>query len=319
MANKTTTKTKKTAKNTANSKQKTARKASATKKADKTVTEATSNRSLLQRIVDMRTERAKRKAEIKRHKQTDEARKVKAENRAIREKALEQVNEAVIQSKRRKSRPALTLFFALVLSGLGGLAIYQYRQIELDDKQTQINTLQSKISGFSAEQAAIQAAKQAELAKFEQVTVGDDRTITLPADWEEKPTQFPGEEQVFGDTNVTMRVINSSSRNSIEQFIPVVDYIWTVQESPNGLKVATKSLHCQRFDTFGNDLKNTQREHQGFTVYCDTDSEKTIIAVLSTPEKYGTSTSNTYFLIEVADMQQVDFNDLEKYIESFRN
>jgi len=140
-------------------------------------------RTLRQRISDLRQERRQRKAEIKRHKQTDEARKVKAENRAIREKALEQVNEAVIKSKRRKSRPALTLFFALVLAGLGGLAAYQYRQIELDDKNIIINELQSDIAGFSEQKAAIDAALQAEEDRFQIVQLDNSATIRVPSEW----------------------------------------------------------------------------------------------------------------------------------------
>jgi len=276
-------------------------------------------RTLRQRISDLRQERRQRKAEIKRHKQTDEARKVKAENRAIREKALEQVNEAVIKSKRRKSRPALTLFFALVLAGLGGLAAYQYRQIELDDKNIIINELQSDIAGFSEQKAAIDAALQAEEDRFQIVQLDNSATIRVPSEWSLKQTSLPEEEQIIGDENVTLRIVTSESRNSVEQFIPVVDYIWTISSANvgNPIKVESQSLHCERFDTLSNDLTDTKREHKDFIVYCDEDSEQVEIAMLAAPENYGTVASNTYFLVTIQDLQQVDFDDLRDYIESY--
>jgi len=281
--------------------------------------EAVTKKTLLQRIKDMRAARLARKEEIKRHKQTDKARQEKAKQRAIREKALEQVNEAVMKSKRRRSRPGLTLFFALILAGLGGVAAYQYRQIEVDDKDVAIAELRSDIITFEEQKQAIEQAAQIEAERFQNVQLNEGATMRVPSGWTAKETSLPIQEQVIGDDNVTMKIISSDSRNSITQFIPTVDYVWTIESANVGspVQLLSQSLHCERFDTLSNDLSEELREHKGFNVYCDTDSEKVEIAALSSPEKYGTQATNTFFLISIRDLQQVDLDDIVTYIESF--
>jgi hypothetical protein len=311
--------TKKTHKSTRNKKTtaKTPRKASGTSIVAAKVTDT--NKTLLQRIKTMRLQRTERKADRAKRKQTDKARKVKAQQRAIRENALEQVQKAVVESKRRRSRPGLTLFLALVLAVLGGFAMYQYRQIEINDKVVEISELKSNAMSFQELQATIQANKQAELDKHTTVTLEDGATILVPREWTTKDTSLPLEEQKLGDDNVTISIVSSESRNSTAQYIPIVDYIWTIAPSKDGdsLQVTAQSMHCERFDTLSNDLHQARREHLGFSVFCDTDTERVEIAVLATPEQYGTTLDNTYFLISVIDLQQVDFNDIVRYIESY--
>jgi hypothetical protein len=294
-------------------------KAKKTTNPKKTVEAIASRKTLKQRLQNLRIERQIRKSERLRHKQTEEARIVKAENRAIREKALEQVNEAVIKSKRRKSRPALTLLLSLILVGLGAAAAYQYRQLELDDKKAEISELQSDMSSFQVVQASIEAAKQVEAEKFKTISLDSNATIRVPRGWELKDTSFPLEEQIIGNNNVAIKIVSSDSRNSISQYIPTVDYLWTITNDSAGaqLRVQSQSLHCERFDTLSNDLNDQQREHQGFTVFCDTNSERVQIAALAAPEKYGVLASNTYFIISVEDVQQVDFDSLVEYLESY--
>ncbi len=130
---------------------------------------------------------------------------------------------------------------------------------------------------------------------------------------------MPQEEQLIGDDNVTIRIVSSESRNSITQFIPTIDYLWTINSAADDdpLQVLSQSLHCERFDILSNDLNELRREHQGFNVFCDTTSEQIQIAALSTPQQYGTAVSNTYFLITIEDVQQVSIDSIVRYVESY--
>lgn len=280
------------------------------------VSKSSTKKSLLQRLKDMRADRKARRAEKRRKKQTEEARKARAEKRAVRKKALEQVQEAVTKSKQRRSYPGLLLLFLIIIIGLSGAAVWQYRQIEIDEKQSEITELQSEIASFADQQAALEAARRAEEARFRNLSV-NEANVRVPAEWETKPSQLPDQEVIIGDNNVTLTVVNSENRNSIETFIPKVDYLWIMEASDDSVQVASQSLHCNRFDTLDNNLDNPLREHQGFQVFCDDNQEVVKIVVLNSPENYGILASNTYFMIEIADLQQVNFADLQDYIESY--
>lgn len=287
-------------------------------KAVKASIEQPSRMSLVQKVKELRAQRKTRKAEARRSKQTEKARIAKAKQRAVRENALQQVNEAVIESKKRKSRPGLTLVFSLLLAGLGAAAMYQYRQIDIDNNNVEITRLESEIQEFSAERQAIEAARQAEEDKLSQFTVGDDNTISLPREWSAKPSSFPAEELLLGDENITLTVVTSETRNGSETFIPTVDYLWVMDQSGDALSITSKSLHCDRFDTLSNDLSDPRREHKGFTVYCDTDAESVQVAILSSPDSYGLGSTGAYFLVTIKDIQQASLDAIQDYVQSYR-
>ena len=262
-----------------------------------------SKQSLLDRL---RANRAERKA----RKQTEKAREARAEKRAIREKALEQVQEAVIASKKRKSYPGIVLLLVLIIAGLGGTLAWQYRQGEINTLTTERNNAQQVVQLLDEERQAIEAAKAAEEARLKSVVVdvnGADFTLRVPREWESQPTQFPQVTQVIGDDNVTMQIIADDSRDSSEEFIPEVDYLWKMNADGS---IVSKSLQCQRFDTLGNNLEEQQREHQDFIVYCDQDAETVRIAVLAEPDNYE-SREGVYYLVGIKDIQQFSFIDLE--------
>ena len=275
-----------------------------------------SKSSLLQKFRNMRAQRRAQKAENRRHKQTDEARKAKAEKRAIRENALEQVNKAVIKSKQRRSYPGLVFLSLLVVMSLSGALVWQYRQSEIDNKQSQIEALKSNELLFADQQRAIEEQRKAEEAKFNTVTVGESK-IRIPAEWSEQVTTLPKQEIIYGDDNVSFSIVSAEDRNSVEDYRPRVDYVWTLEDNNGTISVASQSLHCSRFDTLNNDLSQPLREHNNFRVYCDDNQEVVRIFAAKSSGLYGLTQTNSYFEIEVRDLQQLDFDSLKDYIESY--
>lgn len=264
----------------------------------------------------MRQQRKQRKALEKRRKQTKKAREEKTKLQAVRQQAVEQVDAAVMKSKQRRSHPVLVLLLLIVVIVLSGAAVWFYRQYQVDDKQTRISQLQNELATFANEKRMIENQKQTEDAKYQTMAL-NNATIRVPKEWTVQPSQYPSEEQVIGDDNVSLHITRSKSRDSSDKYIPRVDYLWQSQTTGNKQKISTKSLHCNRFDTLGNNLSDTRRQHNGFTVYCDTNPEKVVIAVLNQPQKYGNNTDDTYFIVEVNDLQQLNFDDLTMYLESY--
>lgn len=239
---------------------------------------------------------------------------VKAE--AIKNKATEQVEPTASKTKKRRRYPFIKLLVILLCMALAAGYSWQYRQKEIDNKVSTIENLKKDAKKFEAEKHAAEEEKK---KLEEQYTLLDAGTFTMrvPATWVEKATEYPQDEKVYGDENTTIRVINSETKNSIDNYIPTVDYLWQITEDNGAIKVLNQSLHCQRFDTINNDLNNAVREHNNFHIYCDTDAEKIVIGALSTPEKYGTENTNTYFIIEINDVQQANIDEIKTYLNSY--
>ncbi|MGI9027302.1 MAG: hypothetical protein ACR2FM_00430, partial [Candidatus Saccharimonadales bacterium] len=241
---------------------------------------------------------------------------VQAQKQAVKAAAVTQVEQAVEKSHKRRSHPLAVLFLLTMVIGLAGTAVWLYRGQQITVKNNEIRRLKQEAEAFAGQQEATQAAEQAEAAKFQTVTV-KGVSLRLPVSWHEQPTQFPGDETIFGNDAISFQVITSSSRNSIAQYIPKVDYLWQIAPgTDNSVVVKNQSLQCDRFDTLDNNLSSKVREHNGFHVYCNTNGGELVVAALSKPDNYGVGAQNVYFIITINDVQQVSLNDIKGYIES---
>ncbi len=115
---------------------------------------------------------------------------------------------------------------------------------------------------------------------------------------------------------MTFRIIAGTDRNSINQFIPKVDYLWNLSFDNGSVAVKSQSLQCNLFDRPDNDLTSKIREHNGFNVYCDDDAGSIVIYALSTPNSYGVGAQNVYFAVSVKDVQQVSLEEIKSHIDS---
>jgi len=262
---------------------------------------------------EVNTKESKLEAKNENAKQSAQA---KIEKETMKNKVTEQVEPAVIKTNKRRRYPFIKLLIILLCMALAGGYVWQYRQKEIDKKILTIQNLKEDAKAFAEQQKVIEEEKKALESKFS-VLETDTFTIRVPSTWSLRSTQFPQDETVIGDQNTTMRVINSETRNSIANFIPTVDFLWQIGEENDNLKVSRQSRHCQGFDTINNDFSEALREHNGFNVYCDKDGGKVVVGAMSKPESYGTENTNTYFIIEINDVQQVNFDEIAGYIESF--
>ena len=262
-----------------------------------------------------KTHAAQQAKTIKAKQQRAEA---QAAKQAVKATALAQVEKAVDRSRRRRSHPFTILFLLAIVMALAGAVVWIYRGQELVTKNNQISQLQQQIADFSQQQASVQAAKQAEAAKFQTVSARGI-SMRLPVSWQQQPTQFPADETIYGNDNVSLQIISSDNRNSIGQYIPQVDYLWQIAGVDNNpVAVSNQSLACDRFDTLDNNLSSPVRTHNGFRVYCDTHGGQLVIAALGNPDHYGVGSRNVYFIIIIRDVQQVSLNDVKGYIQSAR-
>ncbi|CAN5613218.1 hypothetical protein BH23PAT1_BH23PAT1_4030 [soil metagenome] len=241
---------------------------------------------------------------------------VQVQKQAVKAAAVNQVEQAVDKSHKRRSHPFVVLFLLAIVIALTGTAVWQYRGQQITVKNNEILRLKQQAAAFADQQAAAQAAKQAEAAKFQTITVRGVN-MRLPVSWHEQPSQFPSDETIFGNDAVSFQIVTSSNRNSIDQYIPKVDYLWQIAPgTDNSVAVKRQSLQCDRFDTLDNNLSSKVREHNGFHVYCDTDGGKLVIAALATPDNYGVGAQNVYLIITINDVQQISLKDIKGYIES---
>ncbi|MGI9027889.1 MAG: hypothetical protein ACR2FM_03580 [Candidatus Saccharimonadales bacterium] len=239
-----------------------------------------------------------------------------AEKQAVKAAAVTQVEQAVEKSHKRRSHPLVVLLFLALVIVLSGTLVWLYRGQQITVKNNEILRLKQQAAAFAGQQAATEEAKQAEAAKFQTVTT-KGVTLRLPVSWQEQPSQFPKEETIFGNEAVSFQIVTSSSRNSIEQYIAKVDYLWQIAPATdNSIVVKNQSLQCDRFDTIDNNLSSKLREHNGFHVYCDTDGGKLVVAALAAPENYGLGAQKVYFIVTINDVQQISLNDIKGYIES---
>jgi Na+-transporting methylmalonyl-CoA/oxaloacetate decarboxylase gamma subunit len=239
-----------------------------------------------------------------------------AQKQAVKAVAVTQVEQAVEKSNKRRSHPFAVLFLLAIVMVLAGTVVWQYRGQQITAKNNEIFRLKQQATAFASQQSAAQAVKQAEAAKYQAITV-KGITMRLPVTWHKQPSQFPSDETIFGNDAVSFQIITSSSRNSIDQYIPVVDYLWQVSaDTDNSVVVKNQSLQCDRFDTLDNNLSSKVREHNGFHVYCNTDGGKLVVVALAKPDNYGVGPQNVYFIVTINDIQQIRLSDIKGYIES---
>jgi len=239
-----------------------------------------------------------------------------AQKQAVKAVAITQVEQAVQKSHKHHSHPFAVLFLLAIVIALAGTVVWQYRGQQITVKDNEISRLKQEAEAFAGQKEASQAAKQAEVAKFQTVTA-KGVNLRLPVSWQQQPTQFPSDETIFGNDAVSLKVVISPSRNSIAQYIPAVDYVWQIAPgNDDSVVVKNQSLQCDRFDTLDNNLSSKVREHNGFHVYCNTDGGELVVAALATPDNYGVGTQNVYFIITINDVQQVSLNDIKGYIKS---
>lgn len=242
--------------------------------------------------------------------------KPKKETAPKKSQEVKPETQIVTAVEKRRRYPLVKLLVILLCMAIAAGYVWQLRQIEVDKKVNKIETLKNEAKLHIADQKARDEETKALEAKFTTFDT-DNFSMKILATWKLKSTQFPEDEIVIGDENTTIRVITSETRNSGTTYIPKVDYLWEISDGQDQLEITKQSLHCERFDTFDNQLPLTLREHNGFKVYCDTDGEKVVIAALAAPEKYGTEKTNSYFIIEINEVQQVNFDDIVSYLESY--
>ncbi len=241
---------------------------------------------------------------------------VQAQKQAVKAAAVMQVERAVEKSQRRRSHPLAVLLLLAIIMVLAGAVVWQYRGQQITLKNNEIHRLRQKAAIFAGQQAATEASRQAEAAKFHTVSA-QGVSLRVPVSWHEQPSQFPADETIFGNEAVSLQIVSSPSRNAVGQYIPQLDYLWQIAPGiNNSVVIKNQSLQCDRFDTLDNNLNSKVREHNGFHVYCDSDGGTLVIAALATPEDYGVGSQKVYFIVTIHDVQQVNLNDIKSYIES---
>lgn len=250
-------------------------------------------------------------------KRTEEKAEEKAKQEFMKDKSLDEVQETINKSHKKRSHPVATLLLLAMVVGLSGSLVWMYREQKVIDQQNEISGLRQSLQSLEQQKQTEVAATSTKEAMFQDVTT-DNYSIRIPKDWVKQPSRLPSEETIYGNSNVILRIVRSDSRNSIKQFIPEVDYLWQISNQSGNTIVTNQSLHCQRFDTIDNNLSDKVREHNGFHVYCNTDAEKSIIAALSAPDKYGLENTGVYFVVEINDTQQASLQEIKNYIESYK-